>query len=131
MSNRIALFFVTALTAILMAGSISVSAANVFQPCSNSNIQSSTVCHDVNQSGATSQNVFIVIIRDVINVLSYVGGAAAIILIVVNGFKLVIAGGDTKSIEESRKGILYAVIGLIVIALAQTFVAFVLNRLTY
>ncbi len=67
------------------------------------------------------------IIRAVINILSVIIGVVAVIMIIVNGFKLIMSGGDSNAISGAKKGIIYALIGLAVVALAQFIVWVVLN----
>lgn len=68
------------------------------------------------------------IIKTVINVLSAVGGMIAVILIIIGGVKYMTSGGDSNSASNARNTILYAVVGLIVVAFAQIIVQFVLQQ---
>jgi hypothetical protein len=68
-------------------------------------------------------------ITTVINVFSWVIGVAAVIMIMVGGFKYIISSGDSSNVTSAKNTILYAVIGLVVAAMAQLLVIFVLNRL--
>lgn len=67
-------------------------------------------------------------IRTVINILSAVGGIIAVIMIIIGGFKFLTAGGDSNSVSSARNTIIYAIVGLIVIAFAQVIVRFVLQK---
>ena len=69
-------------------------------------------------------------ITTIINLLSAVGGVAAVIVIVVAGLRYVTSGGKEEGVKNAKNGILYAIIGLVVIALAQLIVHFVLNQTT-
>lgn len=69
-------------------------------------------------------------IATAINIISVIVGIVAVIMIIVAGFRYVTSGGDTESVASAKKTLLYAVIGLIVVALAQTIVRFVLKRAT-
>lgn len=62
-----------------------------------------------------------------VNVLLYVVGAVAVIMIIVGGFKYVTSGGDSSGVTSAKNTILYAVIGLIVAVLAFALVNFVLD----
>jgi hypothetical protein len=70
------------------------------------------------------------IIRTVINVFSIVVGVVAVIMIIVGGLKYITSGGDSGNITSAKNTILYAIVGLIVVALAQIIVRFVLERAT-
>jgi hypothetical protein len=64
------------------------------------------------------------------NLLSYVVGAAAIIVIVYSGLRFVTSNGDSNKVSGAKNALVYALIGVVVAALAQFLVHFVLNRST-
>ncbi len=64
----------------------------------------------------------------VINGFSLVIGIAAVIMIMIGGLKYVMSSGDSNSINGAKNTILYAIIGLVVVALAQIVVKFVLGN---
>ena len=61
------------------------------------------------------------------NVLLFIVGAVAVIMIVIGGLRYVTSGGNSSSISAAKNTILYAVIGLIVALLAYAVINFVLN----
>ena len=63
-----------------------------------------------------------------IDTFSWIVGVASVIMIIVGGFKYVTSSGDSNSVNSAKNTILYAVVGLVVIALAQVIVRFVLNK---
>lgn len=69
------------------------------------------------------------VIKTIINILSAVGGIIAVIMIVVGGLKFVTAGGDSNSVSSAKNTIVYAIVGLIIIAFAQVIVRFVLQSI--
>ncbi len=70
------------------------------------------------------------IIRLVINIFSLIVGVIAVIMIIIGGLKYITSGGDSGNITGAKNTILYAIIGLVVVALAQVIVRFVLNKVT-
>lgn len=56
-------------------------------------------------------------------------GAAAVIMIIIGGFRYVLSAGDSNATQSARNMILYAVVGLIIALVAQSLVLFVLRRL--
>ncbi len=70
------------------------------------------------------------IIHLVINTLSAVVGVVAVIMIVVGGFKYITSGGADTNVSSAKNTILYAIIGLVIVALAQFIVRFVLGKVT-
>lgn len=69
------------------------------------------------------------IVRRIVNILSIIVGVVAVIMIIVGGFRYVTSGGSDASVTGAKNTILYAVIGLIIVALAQVIVNFVLRNL--
>ena len=49
-------------------------------------------------------------------------------MIMVGGLKYMTSQGDSANVASAKNTILYAVIGLVVVALAQVIVKFVLDR---
>lgn len=65
--------------------------------------------------------------KNVANVLLYILGAIAVIMIIYGGIRYVTSGGDSSSIKAAKDTILYSVIGLIVAILAFAIVNFVVT----
>jgi len=70
------------------------------------------------------------IIKTVINVFSIVVGVVAVIMIIIGGFRYITSGGDSSNVSGAKNTIIYAIIGLVVVALAQFIVQFVVNKVT-
>ncbi len=70
------------------------------------------------------------IIKLVINVFSLIVGVVSVIMIIIGGLKYITSGGDSGNITGAKNTILYAIIGLVVVALAQVVVKFVLAKAT-
>ncbi len=68
------------------------------------------------------------IIETIVNVLTTVVGILAVIFIIVGGFRYITSGGDSGKVSSARNTIVYALIGLIIVALAQIIVRFVLSK---
>jgi hypothetical protein len=68
-------------------------------------------------------------IREVVNVILFVLGAIAVIMIIIGGIRYVVSAGDSGAITGAKNTILYAVIGLVVALLAFAIVNFVVNSL--
>lgn len=66
----------------------------------------------------------------VINVLSSLAGVLAVIMIIVAGFRYMTSGGDSNKVASAKNALIYAIIGLVIVALAQIIVKFVLNKAT-
>ncbi len=68
------------------------------------------------------------IVTNVINILSLVVGVAAVIMIMIGGMRYITSNGDSGQVGNAKNTILYAIVGLIVVALAQVIVRFVVNK---
>jgi cytochrome bd-type quinol oxidase subunit 2 len=66
-------------------------------------------------------------IVEVIDIFTLIVGIAAVIMIIIGGLKYITSGGDSGNVTGAKNTILYAVIGLVVVALAQVIVRFVLG----
>jgi hypothetical protein len=70
------------------------------------------------------------IIKLIINIFSLVVGVTAVIMIIIGGFKYIISGGDSSNVQGAKNTIMFAIIGLVVVALAQFIVRYVLARVS-
>ena len=68
------------------------------------------------------------LIAAIINLLSIVIGIVAVVMIIVNGLRFITSGGDSNAVGNAKRGLLYAIIGLVIVVFAQFIVRFVLNR---
>lgn len=69
-------------------------------------------------------------IASIINLLSVIAGVLAVIFIIIAGLKYITSAGKQESVASAKKTLVYAVIGLIVVALSQILVRFVLSNAT-
>lgn len=70
------------------------------------------------------------IVRTVIEILSWVVGVVAVIMVIIGGLRYVLSGGDANNTNAAKNTILYALIGLVIVAIAQLIVRFVLKQVT-
>lgn len=64
----------------------------------------------------------------IINYFSIFVGVIAVIMIIVGGLRYITSGGDSGKVSAAKTTIIYALVGLVVVALAQLIVRFVLNQ---
>ncbi len=95
----------------------------------NLNFTESADCEKNATGGAAGERVNNVV-KNVINIVSLVVGVAAVIMIMVGGLRYVTSNGDSGQVGNAKNTILYAVVGLIVVALAQIIVRFVVSKAT-
>lgn len=92
-----------------------------------------SVCNGINATGGdctSGGDEINNLVAAVINVFSWVVGVVAVIMVIYGGFEFVTSGGDSAKSAKGRNTIFYALIGLVIVALAQVIVKFVLNRAT-
>lgn len=82
-------------------------------------------CDDV--KGAPTVNSTLAV---AINLFSLIVGITAVIMVIIGGFKYVTSSGDSARVSSAKDTILYAIVGLVVVAMAQVIVKFVLNKAT-
>ena len=63
-----------------------------------------------------------------LNLFSSVVGIIAVVMIIIGGVRYITSNGDSGNVNNAKNTILYAIIGLVVVALAQIIVRFVLAR---
>lgn len=94
--------------------------------CSGSNLSTTNdTCSNVTSSAHTTVDN---IITTVINIFSLVVGVVSVIMIIIGGLKYITSGGDSGNVSGAKNTILYAIIGLVIVALAQVIVKFVLGK---
>ncbi|HET9721609.1 MAG TPA: pilin [Candidatus Saccharimonadales bacterium] len=98
--------------------------------CAGSNFQFSDNPGACSVSGTDATTQIDNIIHTIVNLLSAIVGIVAVIMIIVGGFRYITSGGNDTSVTSAKNTILYAIIGLVVVALAQIIVRFTLSKLT-
>lgn len=61
------------------------------------------------------------------NVLLFIIGAIAVIMLVIGGIRYTVSGGDQAAVTSAKNTILYAIVGIIVAILAYAIVNFVVT----
>lgn len=92
------------------------------QICKGINNSDSGSC---NTSGSNNLQAFI---RNIINILLFIIGSIAVIMVIIGGLRYVISGGDSSQTKSAKDTVLYAIIGLIVAAMSYALVNFIVLR---
>lgn len=130
--NKMILVLAFSLVPVLLAPGMSAAL-----DCSKSNLSAKDAiqCGTQGASGtnqdpsAAGKNIDNTIAKFV-NVFSVIIGVIAVIMILVGGFRYITSAGNTEKLSQAKNTILYALIGLIVVALAQVIARFVLSKAT-
>jgi hypothetical protein len=67
-------------------------------------------------------------LNDAINIITAIAGLVAVIMIIVSGLQMISSSGNSEKISNARNTILYASIGLVVIAVARIIIGFIINK---
>lgn len=69
-------------------------------------------------------------VRSVVDILSLVVGAVSVIMVIVGGMKYVTSQGESSGTASAKNTVIYAMVGLVIVALSQILVRFVITRTT-
>ncbi len=129
--------FVLAVLATILFGltvSVGSTSAALRDVCANPNTANSTVCTDsVKADGSPltedpisgAHGTLIRVTRGV----ALVAGIAAIIIMLIAAIQYITSNGDSNNIKKAKETILYGLIGLVVIALAQSLIEYIVTKL--
>jgi hypothetical protein len=92
--------------------------------CGSSSASNSSTCKTNGSDPITGRNG---VLYKVSRAVALIAGIAAVIVIIVGGFMYITAGGDAGRAKNARSMIIGAIIGLIVIVLAEAFIALIIN----
>lgn len=86
--------------------------------------EKSTVCQDKKTvtDPVTGSDA---IVPKVANIMALVGGIIAVVIIMINGLKLMTSVGDSSKLTETRNAIIYASVGLVIIVTARIIFSYI------
>lgn len=93
--------------------------------CSGTSAAQSAICQSPGPLEISGPNGIII---KVANVIAFIAGIAAVILIIIGAIRYITAG-DANGAAEARRSILYALVGLAVIVAVDGIIVFVLGHL--
>ena len=80
-------------------------------------------CNQADQGTEGVQNAVV----NIVNILSIIVGVIAVIMIIFGGLRYITSGGDSSKVGTAKNTIIYAIVGLVIVAFAQFIVRFVLS----
>ena len=99
----------------------------VYAECSSSKDCIRQGADGVGSTGSSSSSVSD-IAATISNIMLFILGAVAVIMIIVGGIRYATSNGDQSAVKGAKDTILYAVVGLIVALIAYAIVNFVINQ---
>lgn len=135
MIRRLKQYLLTAVAAVMLVGGIGVLAPSAVYADASTDAARKIACEGAGGTWSggnctTKGPSLNGIIANVVNILSILVGIAAVIMIMVGGFKYVTANGDSSNVGSAKQTITYAVIGLVIVVFAQVIVQFVIKETT-
>lgn len=103
--------------------------------CDNPNIPAGerpTVCKDNQANSPSTGNPLLGkdgVVTKGVQLFVVIVGVVSVFVLLVNATRLITGGAEPASVNSAKNGILYAVIGLAIVASAQAIVAFVIKKL--
>jgi cytochrome bd-type quinol oxidase subunit 2 len=122
-----------AFSSLLPASALAASTPAACNPVDSSQSSNLTIQNGVNCGASTSNAGSLFgqggLFNQIANILIFLVGAIAVIMLILGGLQYVISNGDSKRVESAKNTILYAIIGIVVAIMAYAAVAFVTGSL--
>jgi hypothetical protein len=135
MKTRLKILLAIVSVAVFLSPATGAAASNsdvLFNGVCSSGGDSSAVCQDDRVSGNSSKSNPLLgsngLLLKISAIMAVIGGVAATIVAIVSGLRFITSGGDPAKAQSARATLLNAIIGVVVIVLAESIIAFVLSR---
>ncbi len=69
------------------------------------------------------------LLGNVINLLLFIAGAAAVLVIVIGGIRYITSDGDPGAASKAKNTIIFALVGLVIAIMSYSIVNFVIGRI--
>lgn len=96
--------------------------------CGGTNLSLDTSGCDPSAAGSDATTHVNSLLTNIINIFSIIVGIIAVFMIIFGGLKYVTSGGDSGNVSSAKNTIIYALVGLVIVALAQFIVKYVLGK---
>lgn len=102
-------------------------------PCSSANSSQSPTCNQDQQQQTSSDNSNPIAgpngtLHQVSNIMALLSGVVAVIIIIFSGIRYITSAGNPERTKKAKGTLVDALIGLVVVALAWSFVTFVVDK---
>ncbi len=67
------------------------------------------------------------LVTTIVNIITYVAGVIVIFMIIFAGFRYITSTGDANKVNSAKNTLLYAIVGIIIIVMAQVIVHYIIN----
>lgn len=124
--KRIIITIITVLALTLLPAGILNGSASA--ACPSPTTSKGQVLDGAGKTGNCDDSGVPKLVSTVVEVLSIIVGAVAIIMIIYSGFKYITSGGDSAKVSSAKNTLIYALVGVIIVVLAQLLVRFVITQ---
>jgi len=133
MKKFIAMVVATFAVVLLLAPSVAFAAKGVFDDvCSAGSTGDSAICQEKGKAQSQQDNSFFGkngALTKIARLVALGVGVVSTLMVMVGGFKYATASGDPSNVKSAKDTILYALVGLVVAALAGSIIQFVIVKL--
>ncbi len=119
--------FGTVLSTSLLASAAMAATNPLSDACKNA--PNSSICQQAGGITPDSVNPVGHTLNVAADIIALVAAIAAIIIIIIAGFSLITSNGNAEATTTARNRIIYAVVGLIIVAMAWSIVTLLVDRL--
>ena len=105
-----------------------VGAANIATNLCNGTQLSANAAGPAACDNGTTDQTLQDIVDLVVNLLSLVVGLLSVVFLILGAFRYITSGGDSGKVTSAKNTILYALIGLVIVAVAQVIVRVVIGK---
>lgn len=118
-------------SSVLIAAALVLGGLWFVSPASAAIDPKTEIQEGINKAGGGSSTTadLPTLIQNIINVLLFIAGAVAVIMIILGAIRYITSNGDQADVKAAKDTILYSVIGLVVAMLAFAIVNFVVSKL--
>lgn len=113
---------------VAVAGVVSVLSPDLAQAANVDKVQGGIDKIGGDEAGNTGAD-FSKLLKSIINILLFLIGAIAVIMIIVGGIRYVTSAGDQSAVTGAKNTILYAIVGLVIAVMSYAIVNFFLDAL--
>lgn len=100
--------------------------SNISKGVSTTSVGSNATGNNCGNGGSITSGVA-GLAKKVVDIFSVIVGIISVIMIIYAGFRYITSGGESGSVSSAKNTLIYAIIGLVVVVLAQVIVHYVLN----
>ena len=115
-------------TLAILAGAVVLAGPDLALAANTDEVQ-----NGINQVGGNDAGngsaAFTNLLGNIINILLFIIGAVAVIMIIIGGIRYTTSNGDQGQVTSAKNTILYAIVGLVVAIMAFAIVNFVVDKL--